>query len=120
MVISRMFMICKIQPSKKFSVTITLHLTFAIDQHLENQVKTLEETKSSLMSQLQGSEEECESLHARLEALEQDKHQSEESLQLQIKNAQDQLASLKDEMTTTEMRRKNEIDGLKVGFLLNK
>lgn len=115
-----MFMICKIQPSKNFSVTITLHLTFAIDQHLENQVKTLEETKSSLMSQLQGSEEECESLQARLEALEQDKHQSEESLQLQIKNAQDQLASLKDEMTTTEMRRKNEIDGLKVGFLLNK
>lgn len=82
-------------------------------EHLENQVKTLEETKSSLMSQLQGSEEECESLQARLEALEQDKHQSEESLQLQIKNAQDQLASLKDEMTTTEMRRKNEIDSLK-------
>lgn len=70
------------------------------------------------MSQLQGSEEECESLQARLEVLEQDKHQSEESLQLQIKKAQDQLASLKDEMTTTEMRRKNEIDSLKVGFLL--
>ena len=74
----------------------------------------LEDTKANLMSQLQTSEEESESLQSRLEALEQDKHQSEEALQLEIKNAKDQLASLKDEMTTLEIKRKNEIDSLKV------
>lgn len=83
-------------------------------QHLENQVKMLEDTKANLMSQLQTSEEESESLQSKLEALEQDKHQSEEALQLEIKNAKDQLASLKDEMTTLEIKRKNEIDSLKV------
>nr|XP_022336836.1 huntingtin-interacting protein 1-like isoform X2 [Crassostrea virginica] len=82
-------------------------------EHLENQVKMLEDTKANLMSQLQTSEEESESLQSRLEALEQDKHQSEEALQLEIKNAKDQLASLKDEMTTLEIKRKNEIDSLK-------
>lgn len=74
----------------------------------------LEDTKANLMSQLQTSEEESESLQSRLEALEQDKHQSEEALQLEIKNTKDQLASLKDEMTTLEIKRKNEIDSLKV------
>ncbi|XP_062614354.1 huntingtin-interacting protein 1-like isoform X3 [Saccostrea cucullata] len=81
--------------------------------HLENQVKTLGDTKANLMSQLQSSEEECESLQARLEALEKEKHQSEDALQLEIRNVQGQLASLKDEMTTTEIKRKNEIDSLK-------
>ena len=74
----------------------------------------LEDTKANLMSQHQTSEEESESLQSRLEALEQDKHQSEEALQLEIKNTKDQLASLKDEMTTLEIKRKNEIDSLKV------
>ncbi|XP_061162711.1 huntingtin-interacting protein 1-like [Saccostrea echinata] len=82
-------------------------------EHLENQVKTLGDTKANLMSQLQSTEEECESLQCRLEALEKEKHQSEDALQLEIRNVHGQLASLKDEMTTTEIKRKNEIDSLK-------
>ncbi|XP_048733074.1 huntingtin-interacting protein 1-like isoform X3 [Ostrea edulis] len=82
-------------------------------QHLENQVKTLEDTKGNLISQLQTSEEECESLQVNLEALEKEKQQTEDALQLEIRNVQGQLAALKDEMTTNEMKRKNEIDSLK-------
>jgi chromosome segregation ATPase len=70
------------------------------------------------MSQLQSSEEECESLQASLDALEKEKQQSEDALQLEMRNVQGQLASLKDEMTTIEMERKNEIDSLKVNLLI--
>ena len=85
-----------------------------ISQHLENQVKTLADTKASLMSQLQTSEEESESLQVKLEKLEQEKQHAEELLQGEVTLLQKEIADVKGEKEALDIKLQHEIEELKV------
>ncbi|KAK3085075.1 hypothetical protein FSP39_023884 [Pinctada imbricata] len=82
-------------------------------EHLENQVKTLEDTKCSLMSQLQTAEGECESLQTKLDKTEQDKQHTEELLQGEITVLKKEIADVKGEKEGMEMNLQHQIEDLK-------
>lgn len=82
-------------------------------EHLENQLKMLEDTKSSLMSQLQTAEEECTNLQNQLDHLEEEKRLQESSLSGEISNLQQQLTTLKVEKESLDSKLNGEIHDLK-------
>ncbi|CAC5398124.1 HIP1 [Mytilus coruscus] len=83
-------------------------------EHLENQLKMLEDTKSSLMNQLQASEEECSNLQTQLNELEDEKRTQESSLTGEITTLQQQFTALKIEKESSDTELDHQIQELKV------
>ncbi|XP_071179961.1 huntingtin-interacting protein 1-like isoform X14 [Mytilus edulis] len=82
-------------------------------EHLENQLKMLEDTKSSLMNQLQASEEECSNLQTQLNELEDEKRTQETSLTGEITTLQQQFTALKIEKESSDTELDHQLQELK-------
>lgn len=74
----------------------------------------LEDTKSSLMNQLQASEEECSNLQTQLNELEDEKRTQESSLTGEITTLQQQFTALKIEKESSDTELDHQLQELKV------
>ncbi|XP_060065039.1 huntingtin-interacting protein 1-like [Ylistrum balloti] len=86
---------------------------FGANQQLEHKVKTLEETKSSLMSQLQTVEEESSALQTKLDEANHARQQTETELTGEITALQAQLRQTREEKDVQETQLSQEIADLK-------
>ncbi|XP_076107362.1 huntingtin-interacting protein 1-like isoform X4 [Mytilus galloprovincialis] len=102
------------QTSSQLAMTMAKNTDLQTDkEHLENQLKMLEDTKSSLMNQLQASEEECSNLQTQLNELEDEKRTQESSLTGEITTLQQQFTALKIEKESSDTELDHQLQELK-------
>ena len=102
------------ETSSQLAMTMAKNTDLQTDkEHLENQLKMLEDTKTSLMTQLQTAEEECTSLQTQLDQMEEEKRTQESSLSGEINTLQQQLTALMVEKESLDAKLNQEIHELK-------